>query len=57
MGGVAYWVSIFPTDVMKSRIQVTTQAVEATQIRYFPLMMKIVKEEGNLSLLLLLSRT
>lgn len=50
MGGVAYWVSIFPTDVMKSRIQVNTQVTEAKKISYFSLMLKIIKEEGLLAL-------
>jgi hypothetical protein len=47
MGGIAFWVSVFPTDVMKSRIQVATHGDVTKRLPYFTLMLTIIRQEGK----------
>lgn len=44
-GGVALWVSIFPADVVKSRIQV--QAVSGVPPTFRAMFLKILRQEGG----------
>ncbi|XP_059481962.1 mitochondrial ornithine transporter 1 [Neocloeon triangulifer] len=45
IGGILFWCSVFPADVVKSRIQVT-----GSKEPFFSLLMKIFKNEGFLAL-------
>ena len=44
LGGVALWAAIFPADVIKSRAQIATEAVQLSFVGVFN---KILKEEGR----------
>lgn len=48
IGGVALWTSIFPADVVKSRVQVacTVGTVEPT---FRAVLLQVYREEGNLN--------
>ena len=45
MGGVALWVAIFPTDVVKSRVQVQAGG---TELGFVKMLLTIARQEGML---------
>ncbi|OPL32615.1 hypothetical protein AM593_06731, partial [Mytilus galloprovincialis] len=47
IGGIALWTSIFPTDVVKSRIQVNSTVGNAAP-SFFKTLLQIHREEGNI---------
>ena len=46
VGGMSFWISVFPADVIKSRVQVLKQE-NFRQMGFFNMMMDIIRNEGN----------
>lgn len=50
IGGVSLWTAVFPTDVVKSRIQVggaSGSVGEGSSQAFFPMLMNIARNEGS----------
>ncbi|KAI0212484.1 Mitochondrial ornithine transporter 1 [Lamellibrachia satsuma] len=45
LGGVALWLAVFPTDVIKSRVQVQVNH-NKPQLSFIPMLLAIIREEG-----------
>lgn len=46
LGGVSFWVSVFPADVIKSRVQISPQSTLAKK-SFFSALFFIARTEGN----------
>ncbi len=51
LGGVTLWVAVFPTDVIKSRIQVSTDPEAYRHLSYVGVLTKIVREDGKIAII------
>lgn len=47
IGGVALWVAIFPSDVIKSRVQIGLSGIDPNS-SFLSILMKISREEGQM---------